>query len=85
MAGATGAVAASAARACRLAWLLELFSRLCVFTIEVGGLLKKGGLSGTGFQETALSPVQERRPRDIGPMRPIGPILPALDNPEAPP
>ena len=45
---------ATLARECRerglLSLLLELLDLVCVTTIEVGGLLKKGGFSGTCFR-----------------------------------
>jgi hypothetical protein len=34
---------------------LELIDSICVIENEVGGLLKKGGLSGEVFREAALN------------------------------
>ena len=54
MARAPGATAASSTSARRVKVFLELFRLFCVSTNEVGGLLKKGGLSGLGFRRAAL-------------------------------
>ncbi len=63
MAGATGTIAPGPAGP-RGVSLLELSLPFSVTTSEVGGLLKKGGLSGTGFQEAALL-VSKKRYRSL--------------------
>jgi hypothetical protein len=40
---------------------LELLLAFCVCITEVGGLLKKGGLSGSSFQEAALNHVNPEK------------------------